>query len=229
MIRPEAVLDIGHASQPRRKRFEGHFAYHQLPHVLPRVVNLVLVAKGAVVLHMNPLALVPGHEVVLLQPGVALELVRRGHRAALLDERLELRLGEVGHPHSARLAGGRELGHGLPGVDVGDVGRLDVARGVLGELVVAGFEGRGPVHQVEVDVVHAEVLEGLVQGAFDVLGRVLVVPKLGGDEELGAVDAGFLDGGPDHGLGPVDWSSSYQYLIREKGGGRVDALAAVSM
>ncbi len=52
--------------------------------------------------------------------------------------------------------------------------------------------------EVEVDVVEAELLEGASKSGFD--GVVLVDAGFGGDEELGARDAGLLDGGAELGL-----------------------------
>jgi hypothetical protein len=47
------------------------------------------------------------------------------------------------------------------------------------------------VHEVEVEVVGAEVLEGDVEALLDAV--VVRAPKLGGEEELLAGDAGRLD------------------------------------
>src|SRR5690606_31150249 len=47
---------------------------------------------------------------------------------------------------------------------------------------------RGPVHEVQVDAVEAELLEALLDGAVGV--TVAVVPQFGGDEELVAGDGG---------------------------------------
>jgi len=60
------------------------------------------------------------------------------------------------------------------------------------------------VHEVEVEVVGSEVLEGCVECGFDVVGVVRVVPELAGDEELGTGDAGLFDSVADCGLGAVD-------------------------
>jgi hypothetical protein len=45
------------------------------------------------------------------------------------------------------------------------------------------------VHEVEVQVVDAEVLDGLVDGVADNLGLVVGVPQLAGDPDVFAVDA----------------------------------------
>jgi hypothetical protein len=60
------------------------------------------------------------------------------------------------------------------------------------------------VHEVEIEIVGSEVLERGVEGGFHVVRVVRVVPEFGRDEEVGAGDAGFLDGGADCGFGAVD-------------------------
>ena len=48
--------------------------------------------------------------------------------------------------------------------------------------------------EVEVNVVEAQLLEALAQGALRFLGTVTIVPQLGGHEEFVAGDAGVRDG-----------------------------------
>jgi hypothetical protein len=45
------------------------------------------------------------------------------------------------------------------------------------------------VHQIQIDIVGAEVLEGGIEGCFDVLRVMGVVPKLGRKEDLVARNA----------------------------------------
>ena len=124
------------------------------------------------------------------------------------EEAFELRLAEVGDADRFRLAAFEGLFHGFPGVDVVRVARLDLVV-LLGHEGVAPGEGGGPVHEVEVEVVRAQVFEGGVDGRFDVVRVVRVVPELGRDEDFGAGDAAFLDGCADGGFGPVDASCVY--------------------
>jgi hypothetical protein len=60
------------------------------------------------------------------------------------------------------------------------------------------------VHEVEIEVVGSEVLEGSVEGGFHVVWVVRVVPEFASDEEVGTGDAGFLDGAAYCGFGAVD-------------------------
>lgn len=73
----------------------------------------------------------------------------------------------------------------------------------LGEEGIAALEGRGPMDQVEIEIVGTEVFQGGVEGFFNVVWVLRVVPQFGGDEELAALDAGFLYGGSDGGFGAV--------------------------
>lgn len=57
------------------------------------------------------------------------------------------------------------------------------------------LEGDGPVDEVEVKVFEAELGKGFVESGSDVLGLVVVVPKLGGDEDVLALQAGDLSQG----------------------------------
>lgn len=50
-------------------------------------------------------------------------------------------------------------------------------------------ERDGEVDEVQVEVVEAELSKTVVEGRSDVLGSVLRVPELGGDEEVLALDA----------------------------------------
>ena len=59
-------------------------------------------------------------------------------------------------------------------------------------------------HQVEVNIVETEVLEGGLEGGEDVLGAVRVVPELGGDKELLAGNVGLANGVTDLLLVSVD-------------------------
>ena len=54
-----------------------------------------------------------------------------------------------------------------------------------------------------VEVLKAELSQGIVQSLLDVLGAVLVVPQLGGDEEVLALEAGDLSEGLLHAIGDL--------------------------
>lgn len=117
--------------------------------------------------------------------GVQLDLVDRGDNLGrgVVQQNLQVLDAEVGDTNVADLAGGRQLLHLLPGLDEVPV------RQVLG--LVVGVGRAGPVHQVQVDVVDAQVLEGGVDAVLDAV--VPGVVQLGGNPDLLAGDAGVLD------------------------------------
>ena len=59
---------------------------------------------------------------------------------------------------------------------------------VAGVLVVAGLEGKGRVHQVQIDRVEPEPAQAGLQRGLDPLGAVVVVPQLGGHKQVLAAD-----------------------------------------
>lgn len=159
-----------------------------------------VVAKGRVGGDVDVLLLAEGDELVVLQQArVALDLVGGGDDAGGLDDGLDVLDGEVGDADVAGLGLG-EGDHGLPGVDEGHAGvegDLVLLGGVLGEeggadLALQG-EGDGPVDEVQVEVVELQLGEGVVEGLGDDVGVVGVVPQLGGDEEVLALEAKLLD------------------------------------
>lgn len=124
-------------------------------------------------------------QVVALENGVTLDLVGSRDNTSGVDDRLEVVNGVVGDTDSAGLGLG-ELGHGLPGVDNGDVVHDEditagsIALGLHREEVVAGLEGDGPVDEVKVEVFELELGKALIKGLLDNSGVVLGVPELGG-------------------------------------------------
>lgn len=108
--------------------------------------------------------------------------------AALVGQQL-LQVGDakVGHANVARLARGRELLHLAPGVDKVPV------RHKLG--VVVWVRRRRPVHEVQVDVVGAQVREALVQRGGG--ARLVRVVELGREPDGGARHARRLDARAD--------------------------------
>ena len=60
------------------------------------------------------------------------------------------------------------------------------------------------MHQVQVDVVGAKVLEGGIEGRLYVVGMMRVVPELGREINLVAGDARLLDRITNRRLGAVD-------------------------
>ena len=175
----------------------------QLAHVLPGAVDLVLVAKGRVLRHVDAVLRVEVHEARLLQVRVQLDLVRGGDDGGLVEEARDFGVGEVGDADGAGLRGRLEDAlHGFVRIDVVRVAGLHLAVD-FGHRRGAAGEGARPVHEVEVHVVGAEVGEGGVQSGFDVVGVVAVVPELGGDEELVAWDARFADCIANGGFGAI--------------------------
>ncbi len=130
----------------------------------------------------DPLLRVEGAQFRLLPAGVQLDLVGGRRHAGLADDAFQVGDGEVGHadgPGPALLA---QPHQGLPAVEVEVLGR-----------------GR-PVDQVEVDIVHAEPAQALVEGGQGRVVALVLVPQLGGDEELVAGDPRALHALPHTGL-----------------------------
>ena len=127
-----------------------------------------------------------------------------GDDGGIGEEALDFDAGEVGDADSAGFGGlFEDTFHGFVGVDVVRVAGLDLAVGGFGHGGFPAREGAGPVHEVEVNVVGAQVGERGIKGSFDVVRMVTVVPEFGRDEELGAWNAGFADGGASGAFGAI--------------------------
>lgn len=125
---------------------------------------------------MDALASVPFTGVELLQVRMYFDLMGRWDHLRLLQQLLRLLSAEVGDANRLRLALFECLFHGLPCVDEMGVAVDGLAVGVFGEHVVAASESDGPVHEVEIHVVGAEVGEGSIKSGFDVVGVMCIVP-----------------------------------------------------
>jgi hypothetical protein len=177
---------------------------NQLANGLAGGVKLVLVAKRAVLRNVDLVLGVPGGKLALLQVGMHFELVRGGHLARLADQPLQLRFAKIADADGARLARLDQRHHRAPGVDKVGLARQRDALRILGHECGARCERARPVHQVQVEVGGAEVLQTGVQRGLDVLRPVRVVPQLRGDEQGAARDARGLDGAPHRRLRAVD-------------------------
>ena len=104
-------------------------------------------------------------------PGVELELVEVGHQAGI-EKALQVGGLEVGGADGAQLAGFQELHQALEGFD---------------KAVLVGV---GPVHQQQVDVVHAEPGEAGLAGLTGAVHAVPLAVELGGDEDFFTGQAG---------------------------------------
>ena len=124
-------------------------------------------------------------EFCLVEVGLTLHLVGHGLDGAPLEDISDLLGVEVGDADALDQPQGHELLHGEPGV--GGVDGLVEFHGavlVLGEGYLAPLEGVGPVDQVEVEILEAEVGQSATTRSLHILGVVLVVPELAGDEDL---------------------------------------------
>jgi hypothetical protein len=54
------------------------------------------------------------------------------------------------------------------------------------------MEGKGGVNEIEIDVVELEFLETGLEGGFDALRTVIVVPELRGDKHILPLDHSLL-------------------------------------
>lgn len=135
---------------------------------------------------------------------VQLDLVGGGGDlgVGVAQQLLEVLDAKVGHTNVADLARADELLHLAPGV--GEVPVLVV-------LLLAGDGGAGPVHQVQVDVVSAELGQAVGDGFGDAL--VVGVVELGGQPNLVAGHARGLDALAD-------------FLLVAVGGGSVNVTVA---
>lgn len=170
------------------------------------VIDGVLIAQRRVLRHVNAVLSMPGRKVRLLQVRMAFVLVDSGHNVNVWggEQALEFGEAEVGDADGAGFSCFHARLHGAVGAEVvGGAAEGRAGDGVLGEEGGAAGEGAGPVHEVEVYVGRVEVTEGGVERGGYIVRVVSVVPELGGDEEVRAGDAGFLDGGADGGLGAV--------------------------
>lgn len=121
----------------------------EFSHVLAGAVDFVLIAKGRVLLDVDPFFLVIGCEGVLLQPGVQFDLMCSGHDGRFFEQAIEFCFTEVGDTDRFRLAGCEGFLHGFPCVDVVGVAGLDLSIFFWGQGI-ATYEWRRPVHEVEV-------------------------------------------------------------------------------
>ena len=62
------------------------------------------------------------------------------------------------------------------------------------------------MHQIEVDVVGAQILEGCIESTLDVIRVVLVVPQLGHQEDLFTRNTRLLDGRANSRLSAINTS-----------------------
>ena len=127
-----------------------------------------------------------GDEFLARKDWMTLDLVDGGDDASLLDQSLQVLVGEVRYTNRANLALG-ELVDSLP--------RLTVRYGVVDVNLVGVGSGReqvrvriiswpkvdGPVDKVEVKVVKFELCKCVIQCGLDMLGVVLCVPEFGRD------------------------------------------------
>lgn len=65
------------------------------------------------------------------------------------------------------------------------------------------------MNQVQIDIVELELGEGAREGGFN--GLAGTAGGFGGDEKLGARDAGAGDGGAELGFGAVGWLASVRF------------------
>lgn len=141
-------------------------------------------AQARVAGAVDALGRVVGDELGRRVARVQLDLVGGGDDLGVgaAEELLEVGDAKVGDANVADLAGADELLHLAPGVDKVPV---------VVVLLLAGHRRAGPVHQVQVDVVGAQLAQAVGQG----LGHALVVRvvELGRQPDLLSRDARLLD------------------------------------
>lgn len=113
---------------------------------------------------------------LLLQIGMQLDLVNHGRLAGLGDQQFDVLHTEVRHADGGDAALFTQAQKSLPGIEIFAALRA------------------GPVDEVEVEPVELELLHALVEGPQRAVVTLLVVPQLGGDEQLLARQPGAGDG-----------------------------------
>lgn len=155
--------------------------------------NLVLRAQGRVGSGHDVLREAVVDQVGVGQEGVDLNLVDSGLDLGERKELLQAVDGPVRHTNGLGLARCVDLLHGSPG-GLGVLGQLlldDVLALLvqLGHVLVILLGGNGPVDKEQVNVVETEVVERVLERPLDLVGLVKVVPHLGADENVLALDA----------------------------------------
>lgn len=59
------------------------------------------------------------------------------------------------------------------------------------------------MHQVEVNIVHSQVLQTSIERLFDIIGVMLVTPQFGDDEDLVSRDTAVSDALSDSAFGSI--------------------------
>ena len=131
---------------------------------------------------VDPVAGAEPLEFVLGPVRVALHLAHAHRDGGVSEQVADFLLAEVADADGFDESPSHEVLHRLPRVQDGrrDDGAAFVAR-------------HRPVHQVQVEVLEFEQLEGLFQRSLDFVGFVVGVPELAGDEDLLAVQLGALE------------------------------------
>lgn len=139
---------------------------------------------------------------LLGEVGVVLDL-EGGRADAGVAEQVHQQLGaEVADADAASQLLVDQRLHGGPGLLDGGLAELDLALGVLpaGRVAHTGvdvLESDGEVHNVQVEVVDAQVGQLLAGDGLDPVAVVEAVPQLGDEEEVLARDDALLDGASD--------------------------------
>lgn len=149
-------------------------------------------AEGTVRFDDDAVFLAQVDDLFLREERVVFDLVDGGDDAAVGEELFEVFGAVVADAYRLDFARRQQLLHGVPGLHV-RVRPDHVARAVVGKhgelfVVAVRVVSHGPVDEVEVEVVDAEVAERHVQVLLD--ARVVRAPEFAGDEDFGARDAG---------------------------------------
>lgn len=142
---------------------------------------------------MNVLLFGELNELWLEETWVTFDLVGSGCNASAVNESLEMLLGVVGDAYCAGLLLG-QLRHRLPCVDNRNiVEHLDIVTLEREQVLVdvtALIESYGEMHKVEIQVFETELRQAIVKRGWYILGAMLRVPELGGDEDILTLEAG---------------------------------------
>lgn len=186
--------NLGRSFVVRLAYLRQHRLVEQLRGPALLAIESILVSKRRIVRYMYTIVSMPFSEITLLKPRMTFNLVRSGNDGGILDQTLHLRLVKVRDADRPRLAGLQKLFHcfvrllscqrawihGSRDENATYVDDVDILQDrlpiLLREEFLASFPGHGPVNQEQINVVHFQIVQGLLQSRCYVVWMVLVVP-----------------------------------------------------
>ena len=175
-----------------------------------RLTGLV-VAQGRVGLDEDIFALAVLQQIRLGEVRMGLDLVDSRDDLGLLEEMLQTTDAKVGDTDGPDLACLQQLLHGFVGGHVVDISQLEDPVVVDRKPLRTCYKGavfvsletfqeeynrdnlHRPMHQIQIQIGHAQITQCLIHRRLDVLRRMLGIPQLAGEEDLLAWDPGIAN------------------------------------